>query len=671
MGPPRQAILLGMSLVYLSLAIVALWINLLGLGLAARRWIGDYAIARLAGILAVCLVGFFAEHFVGFGPRPMLLPFTTLASLVLIWRNRSYVKANEEYEALFMVGFAYCMAWRYAFPDIDYSEDKMPNYGFIVTYMRGTRLPPPDLWLSNFPANCYYSFQHYAAALMGRVLCIGPGISYHLAFCTMVGLFTLLAGSCVLRLCRWPIGRWLVVVSLLVGGSGVAATAHFLIRDPYPVDQVRFLGGAIVHDDLTPLGHRVSGWMATPGHDALDLPMEPLSYFLTKGDFHPPLSGFLLLAFAAALIVAQEAGPTGRERAVYHALLAATLPVAFISNTWIVPLQLLLVGGWFVSRLIQGDRGWFLPALAGCVVTTALEYPFLIDFTQQAIGDNAAIRLTGPGDHTPFLGWLITFWPVVGIMLLALLEKERRPLALFFVAIWTVALVCSEFFYNHDIYGGTWARFNSTLKWWQWIYAAVIITSGAMNLGSRSRLVRYGTLLMLVPCLSFAYDLGRQYVEVKKDSRGQFSGAAWIEKDIVINNMIMDLSSRPDGVTIESGLVMANTESPAVTLFSGKQSLLGWPWLEVTWRGGFIDVNQRLSQINEFYSGTLDDPLGWLLHNNVRYVLWLPKDNVDHNSRFLPISEKIKPRYFWHHCYGNDLDFAIGYWERIDRSVGK
>ena len=142
------------------------------------------------------------------------------------------------------------------------------------------------------------------------------------------------------------------------------------------------------------------------------------------------------------------------------------------------------------------------------------------------------------------------------------------------------------------------------------------------------------------------------------------------KRDVVVHDLIADLASRPDGVTLESGLVMANTESPAVTLFSGKQSLLGWPWLEVALRGNFLDINQRLAQMNQFYSAAMPDPVGWLLHNNVRYILWLPRDNVKKNVRFVPIKEQIKSRYFWHHCYGNDTDFAIGYWERIDRSTG-
>jgi hypothetical protein len=315
LGDGPAATILGMSLVFLSLAIAGLWINLMGAGLAARRFIGDYAIARAASVLAICLVCFCLEYFVGWGPHLPLLPLTTALSLWLIWRNRALVRENWSVEALFGLGFFYCLLWRYTFPDVDFSEDKMPNYALIVAYMRGTRLPPPDLWMSPYRANFYYSFQHYGAGLMGRLLGVGPGVSYHLAFCTLVGFMTLLMGSCIGRLCGWPVGRWVVHALPLIGGSGVVAFVHILVNEPYSLDIVRFLGGSIVHNSLTPLGHAVSGMMTTQGVVPRDLPMEPLSYFLTKGDFHPPLSGFLLLAFAAALIAVLETGPAGARKA--------------------------------------------------------------------------------------------------------------------------------------------------------------------------------------------------------------------------------------------------------------------------------------------------------------------------------------------------------------------
>jgi Uncharacterized membrane protein (DUF2298) len=410
----------------------------------------------------------------------------------------------------------------------------------------------------------------------------------------------------------------------------------------------------------------VSGWMATPGLVARDLPMEPFSYYLTKGDYHPPLAGFLLLALAAALIASQETGASGRRRAVNHAILGATIPVALISNAWIVPLQGLLVGAWFVYCFIRGERRCWRPGIAGFAFALALEYPFLLEFTQQAIGDNASIALTAPEDHTPLLGWLIVFWPVAGILILSLFNKERRSLSLFFLATWAAALLATEFLYNHDLYGASYIRFNSALKWWQWVYAGIVLTSGALNLGSKSRLSRYGTVLLLLPTLVFTYDLGRQFWNTPKDSRGHLSGSQWIEADPVIRDLITELKSRPDGVTIESGLIMANSESPAVSLFANKQSLLGWPWLEDAWRSSPLEVTLRLNDINGFYSASLEDSLQWLLHNNVRYILWLPRDNVDNNSHFKPVMDHIRSHYFWHTMYGDGKTFAVGFWERND-----
>jgi uncharacterized membrane protein len=289
-----------------------------------------------------------------------------------------------------------------------------------------------------------------------------------------------------------------------------------------------------------------------------------------------------------------------------------------------------------------------------------------VEFTQQAIGNNAAIQWTGPQDRTPWLGWILVFWPVVGILALGFFNRERRSLTLFFMVIWALELAATELFYNHDVYGGVWSRFNSTLKWWPWVYAGIILTVGASNLGSRSRVCRFGTLILLLATLVFGVDLAREFARLPKDAAGKLAGSMWVDKDPVIRDMIIELRTRPDGVALESGLVMANTQSPAVSLFAGKQSLLGWPWHETTWRGAFTEISERLTQLNAFYQGKLPDPLGWLLHNNVKYVLWMPRDNMNGNALFQPIFDKIRPRYFWHHMYGDERSFTVGYWERVD-----
>jgi uncharacterized membrane protein len=656
-----------MSLVFLGLAVAALWINLLGAGLAGRRLVDDYPIARVAGVLAACLACFFLEHLAGWGPHPPLLPLTTALSVWLIWRDRRIVVRNWGAEVLFAAGFCYCFLWRYASPDIDDTGEKMPNLMLIESYMRGTKLPAPDLWLPPFRANFYYSFQHYGASLMGRLLGVGPGVSYHLAYCTLVGFIAVLMGSCVARLCDWRPGRLVCLLSLLVGGSGSVVAAHVLLVHPGMFRSVRFLGSAIEHDPPTWIGARVLPFMDTPGRAARDLPMEPMSYVLINGDYHPPLAGFLLLALASTLIAAQATGAAGRRRAMNHALLAGTVPLALISNAWVFPLLLILVGGWFAYRLLSGEQGFLIPALAGLAAVTILEYPYLIEFTQQAITSNAAMGLTQPDDRTPWLGWCLTFWPVAGILALGLLNREQRSLTLFLIVVWTLELAATEFLYNHDVYGGVWNRFNSTLKWWGWVYAGIILTLGAKNLGSGSWLCRYGTVVLLVPSLVFAADLHRCYNYFERTgSEGFLAGSAWLNRDPIARDMVIVLAARPDGVALESGIKMENTESPAITLFAGKQSLLGWPWHETTWRGAFAEIRERLAQTTDFYEGKLADPLDWLLHNNVRYVIWLPRDCVDGDSRFGPLNDKIKARYFWHELYQEKDRFMVGFWELID-----
>jgi hypothetical protein len=661
-----------MSLVFLGLAVAALWINLLGAGLAGRRLVDDYPVARVVGVLALCLSCFFLEHLAGWGPHPPLLPLTTAVSVWLIWRDRRIVMRNWGTEVLFAAGFFYCFLWRYASPDIDDSGEKMPNLMMIEAYMRGTKLPAPDIWLPPFRANFYYSFQHYGASLMGRLLGIAPGVTYHLAYCTIVGFIAVLMGSCAARLCDWRPGRMVCLLSLLVGGSGSAVAAHLFLVHPGLGSCVRFLGGAIEHDPPTWIGARVLPLLDTPGRDARDLPMEPMSYVLITGDYHPPLSGYLLLTLASALIAAQATGAAGARRWMNHALLASTVPLALISDAWVFPLLFILVGGWFAYRLISLEQGFLIPALAGVAAVTVLEYPYLIEFTQQAIMGNAAMSLTQPENRTPWLGWCLTFWPVAGILLLGLLGREHRSLTLFLVVIWTLELAATELLYNHDLYGGVWSRFNSTLKWWGWVYAGIILTLGARNLGSASRLCRYGTVILLVPSLVFTADLHRHYNNIAlAGSTGFLPGSGWLNRDRIVRDMVIVLATCPDGIALESGIKMANTESPAIPLFAGKQSLIGWPWHETTWRGDLAEIRERLSQTNAFYEGKLPDPLNWLLHNNVRYVIWLPRDCVDDDSRFAPINDRIKSRYFWHELYQGDARFMVGFWELIDSPLAR
>jgi hypothetical protein len=73
-----------------------------------------------------------------------------------------------------------------------------------------------------------------------------------------------------------------------------------------------------------------------------------------------------------------------------------------------------------------------------------------------------------------------------------------------------------------------------------------------------------------------------------------------------------------------------------------------------------------VTQEADFYAGRMADPLQWLLSNNIRYILWLQRDNDHANERFLPLDSKIRSHYAWRLYAGNGDNWAVGFWERID-----
>jgi hypothetical protein len=496
---------------------------------------------------------------------------------------------------------------------------------------------------------------------------MGPALCYDVAYALMSGMITASAFAAVRRLCAWKPAGVAVTAALVLGGCGLALVIHLSMKSYLqPLEMVRYLGMVWDPQYRTAFGRAMDALMYTPGVKPIELPVEPLSYLIVKGEFHPPLMGFVILTFSFLLIFSLDAERSARQRWALHALLAATLPLSLIGNTWVFPLQTALVLAWFVYRTVCGERDHWLAGFFGAGAACALAYPFLSNFLQQPAVHTTVLRFTRSGDHATPAEWLSVFWPLVCLMGLAFWNRERRSLSVFYVCLWAVLLAGTELFYNHDINGATWERFNSTLKWWGWVYAGGILSLGALNLGSGSRFCRYGSLaVILLPCIQ-AYDYGRDFYETPKASMGMLDGTYWLTRDIALRDIISALKARPDGICIDSGVTFSNTDATMVAIYANKQAFMGWPVQEGIWRQFRTEVRDRVAQVDRFYKGKMADPLAWLTENNVRYVLWLQKDNDDNNSRFLPLWNKIRSRYAWRHFAGNDGDWSVGFWERID-----
>jgi hypothetical protein len=643
-----------MTPLFLLISLGLIWVNLIGLGLLGAKLIRDYAISRVASVVGLCLIFFFFEHYHGLGPKLWFLPISTGLSAWLIWTDRKIVRRNWVVEAAFGVGLVYCLVWRYAFPDIDLFGERIPDLVFIQDYFPGTVLPAPDRWMPPFDADFYYSFQFYSAALMGRWFRLDPNLSYQLAYCVMAGLISCSIFAAARRLSAWKPGAWAIATSLLVGGCGLGFVIHLAIKDNYlqPIEMARYLGIPWEAKYRSAFGIMLDRHMYTPGVAPLEMPVEPLS--------------FVLLTLSLLIIATLDGETDPRQRRMLHALLAATIPISLIGNTWVFPLQTLLVLGWFIYRAAAREKDHWLSGLFGGGIATALAYPFIANFIQESAVHTTAIRWTPWALHATIVEWMSVFWPVVLLVVLAAWNREKRSLSIFFAGLLVALMAGTEFFYNHDINSGTWERYNSTLKWWGWVYTAGILGLGALNLGARSRFCRYGSLLVvLLPCAQ-AYDYCRYICALDKPDMGHMDGTYWLTKDTTIRDMVTALKARPDGICLDSRLTFDNTDASVINIFGNKQCYMGWPVQEGIWRAFRMEIRYRVQEIDDFYAGKMEDPLGWLLRNNVRYVMWLQRDNDHDNERFVPLWNKIKSRYVWRHYAGTDTNWAVGFWERVD-----
>ena len=176
---------------YLGLlfTLTLLAVNLWGLMLIAGVYWRNRWFALAAGpILAVTTIYAIECHH-GLGPSlPGLGLLSTLVSIAMIvmsavkweprrvtgrclallraWRAEFALRRLRGCFSACTLIFLYAMSWRFIYPDIDGSSEKIADFSYICSYYTGATIPVPDAWFSPYLSTQYYSFQHYGAAII-------------------------------------------------------------------------------------------------------------------------------------------------------------------------------------------------------------------------------------------------------------------------------------------------------------------------------------------------------------------------------------------------------------------------------------------------------------------------------------------------------------------------
>jgi hypothetical protein len=606
--PPRGAV---KAVYFLCLAAVV-YLDLLALTLALRRWLPVPAVARAGGVIAVVAGLFFLEHFVGFGRPAWALPPLTAAACILLWRRRAELASREagEAEAVFLAAAAYALLWRLAFPELFEHFDQLTDLHLIANYLPGERLPPVDRWLPWQRLDYYYTLQQYGAAWLGRLAGLGPGTCYNAAFAILTALIVGLAWSFAATVGAPLWGRLLAVSCLIIGGSGLAPLYHLVTAPPAAgvaperaawavmVNSCRFVGW-FGDEVASPLWRSLAG----PTPRGIHLPLETFGQEYAFGAYHAPLGGFLLLFLALAALAAMPR-VAAAARPWLGGLVGATVPLTLAVNAWVFPLQLLLVGCWALWQLGKADAaGWRAPA-AGAALGAALIMPFLAGFAVS--GHGVALTRVAAAARTPPLQFLLLFWPLLAAALLAPLAGRNRRLALLLAALFIPLLAGTELINADDgAYGGDMVRFNPAMKWWSWIFTGGFFALAACLLGSGRRIARLAAAALLLLVSTYAVDVGRLWLTLAKPYAGRFDGMGQYTADPAAARLIEYLAAAPQGLLLENVYEASPIDTGIYGSFTGKPNLVGIPWVLRVWKANLPELATLLPAIDALYRGAM------------------------------------------------------------------
>ncbi|SMF03640.1 Uncharacterized membrane protein [Alteromonadaceae bacterium Bs31] len=687
--------------IYLIFTLIFIWFGVAGATLASYRFCPHFAIARSLGILAFVLIMFFIEHFVGLGSLMWLLPVLLLISGILFWQNADVIKSRAFVvsELIFLAAFLYAFMWRFSFPSITPSSERMTDLFFITNYLSGVSLPPVDNWNPPHLFDYYYAFQHYGAALLGRMFNLGPGETYNFAFGLLAALpITLLVfaaqrliGAAQLPRLQANLLLALLTASIVFGGTGFTPLLKLVYDAPaketyvkpnmsangkeaalkryrsalasqsrdHIIGAVRYIGSD--RDKNLDGAKNVNQSLAKvffPNTTTLvkgkkmTLPSENLGYQYFLGDYHPTVGGFFLLTLVLGIMLSLLPGAAvpasaAVEKELWPKLaqgaLSLCVPLMMITNTWTMPLLVLLIVAWMIYRLLSKLPIFWPWMIGGGVAGTFLIYPFMTGFLTSTL--STPIAFVPEEMHTPLSRFIALQWPVIVLIAMGFWEGRYRKIAWMFSGLWLFLLILSEVIYIDDPTGDYYSRTNTVMKWWGWIQVGVFISLGALLLSSSIKWLRWACAgVLFIIAFSASVDIQRYWLYTGKHYAGYMEGHRWYTNNATNRQMFEYLQAAPHGVVLEPILDNAYSNTSIYGIFNGKPVLLGWPSHLRTWHGSVPRIWIMKDEIGKFYKGEKEDALIWLQGNKVEYIVFGPKSS---NKAFDKIHEQIKTDYAW------------------------
>lgn len=517
---------------------------------------------------------------------------------------------------LLMLFWAFIRSFK---PEI-YSIERFMDFGFIQALFNANTLPLFDIWFLGENLNYYY-FGHFIGYIILSLSHI-PSIT---------GFFVLVA---------WMFGLLGIMVYRLGGDFfSVLGGKSSLIAGFLSLFTVLFAGTwAIIPWVFNSARHFLLGgetssfWFADPTRIIPGTITEIPLYGFLVADLHPHMWGLLNGALVLAVLYAfWRSGARFRLKNPYFWTLAFVLGVTYMLNSWDVltlgalTIAMLLFVYWHVHKKKQFVR-FALCLILLVALAYAISLPWSI-FYEAPIQGLGLVK-----DKSPILAW-VSFWgfliTIMAIFFVKIL-RSSRPLATarsysFHVIIVGVAacfLVFMEIFYVKDILrDGEWFRANTVFKItsqiWLWLGtlagSAIVWTISSMVSGKKKVALVILYVLIFIPPMTYPFKAIYQFEIANRKPTSFSNGLNWWRENASYDYAayeylvsIRDSLSRGDKIRrIVEAEGDSYSDSARFSVFLGWPTIIGWPVHEWTWRGSYVQVGSRRSEVTDIY--TSDD----------------------------------------------------------------
>ena len=566
------------------------------------------------------------------------------------------------FSGIFLLGI-YIKGFR---PEITSSTEQYMDYGFIQAIYRQKAAIPEDIWFAGNKLNYYYLGQA-ATVYLCRLSGISPEFGYPFMLYTIAAsLFTT-----VLSLTASLIDG--SRVSKILGGLAASFMTCFAGNGHY-----------VYYGILIPIYEKITGnlslrensygyfFPSSTTYIGNNQAIEDFgkhefpAYSFVLGDLHAHVLNLLFVVPLLAILIdyAYDSARNNKAKLQLDArliLISVEFAVFMGSNYWDFPIYYIICGGVILfSDYRKYGIKWLTTLRVLIKGALMLGISFILALPFNSSFEKMASEIYLCKNHSPLYKLLILWGFPVFVCIWFIIYLYRRykstdkkvsdlenKLYVIMLALIPCAIgliIMPEIIYVKDIYGESYARFNTMFKLtYQSFVLTGIVIGVAIGTWIEHKKSYRGVILLLV-CLILSSYIGVAIAQnmgniFNFENRAECNCCDFLIRDPQLCSQmnaikIINQDEREKIHILETGGTSYQPDD-MISVFTGASTYVGWGVHEWMWRSGWDPVGYRQGEVGFFYEcGDNDYCSQFIEDNKIDYIFVGPREYINYDVKF-------------------------------------